>query len=53
MAKPNYSHMKKQREAARKARKQEKLERRSARAAPEEPATADSPVPDPERKESP
>ena len=45
MAKPNYSHMKKQREAARKARKQEKLTRKLARAAePEAGAASDVPA---------
>jgi ribosomal protein L17 len=32
MAKPNYQHMKKQKELARKARQQEKLTRKMARA---------------------
>ena len=32
MAKPNYSHMKKQKEAARKARQQEKLTKKLQRA---------------------
>jgi hypothetical protein len=41
VAKPNYQHMKKQREAAKKARQQEKNARKLARAA--EPASADQP----------
>lgn len=48
MAKPNYQHMKKQREAAKKARQQEKLARKQTRTS--EPGegsagdTTDSPV---------
>lgn len=38
MAKPNYQHVKRQKEAARKARQQEKLQRKQART--EEPAKA-------------
>jgi hypothetical protein len=41
VAKPNYQHMKKQREAAKKARQQEKNARKLARAA--EPAATDQP----------
>jgi len=45
MAKPNYSHMKKQKELARKARKQEKLTRKQARAEPPAAAAAIDPKP--------
>ena len=55
MPKPNYQHMKKQREAAKKARQQEKLTRKLARAtepgeaaadeSPEAPATTTPDVP--------
>ena len=55
MPKPNYQHMKKQREAAKKARQQEKLTRKLARAtepgeaaadeSPEAPATTTTDVP--------
>jgi hypothetical protein len=44
MAKPNYQHMKKQREAAKKARQQEKLARKQTRTPePGESAAADAP----------
>lgn len=41
MPKPNYQHLKKQREAAKKARQQEKLERKLARATEPAGVTAD------------
>jgi hypothetical protein len=43
VAKPNYQHMKKQREAAKKARQQEKITRKLARSAEPEPAATDQP----------
>jgi hypothetical protein len=54
MAKPNYNHAKRQKEAARKARQEARLARRQARPAPE-PATGESAgggdaVPPPETK---
>jgi hypothetical protein len=45
MAKPNYQHMKKQREAAKKARQQEKLARKLTRTPePGENAAGDTPA---------
>jgi hypothetical protein len=44
MAKPNYQHMKKQREAAKKARQQEKLARKQTRTSePGETVPGDAP----------
>lgn len=45
MAKPNYQHMKKQREAAKKARQQEKLARKLARTSDTGEPVADESTP--------
>ena len=47
MAKPNYSHMKKQKEAARKARHQEKLTKKLQRGQTTDDGKPVDPKPDP------
>lgn len=45
MAKPNYQHAKRQKEAVRKARQQEKLQRKQGRTDATQPADAAEPAP--------
>ena len=52
MAKPNYQHMRKQREAARKARQLEKQTRRQTKDAPATPDNTEAPVTQVTPKES-